>query len=809
MGLTGARLVMGLALIAILALLMTVQQISHMELSQRHVTLPVSDWTLHLGQSAHGGSARHRQHTPVGAAPQDGTPPNVCYYGDTRFFLSENSTAVFAKELVTFLGEVALRSFNDALTSGKIHVTIPVTEVQPHFVDWQDLVQFVTPMVESYDKLQVDFAPQAYTTIADSFHETNCDWVVSVKLDADDILAPGYLDWVVDKILPTVDRGAIVASRRLPRLNYGFNRCYANPKTGLVGKLGTHATCPYWAGWATGQTRIFRRDVFIALGMPFQSEPHALALSVLRSQIFTTILQETPPSYLEADFQIAKNYSWFNSTDAEMEAKTGIKMIETTDAGFGPAGIYMKTPLSSHFPFGNVSLFDRCSTDKWNEAVSNATTLNHVKGKYDYLYNWGQKSKITFYHMCKSSAMFHRERQHRGDFGRKPCEEMERKLQEELDLAAKSGADLSEEAEIAIMEPGLNMLSAENVCLYADIKIFFTKNATDTYIKEVLKMLRDVSLRSLNEALTDGRGKIQVHVPLPTSDAIFESRKSLRDFLRPGLRKYSNLVVDFSKIAARNLARTFKTTTCEWVVCVKLDADDVLSPNYLDWIIDSVIPTLDRGALVGSRHLPQLIYGFDRCYAKPTVMKGPHWGGYSVGQTRVFRRSVFEALDRPFQSDPPASVLTNFRSQVFSKILKKEPPMSLKYLRSANDFALLSKLDARLERETGIKMIETNDAGFGPAGMYVKSPLSSNFPFNHISNFLQCSAETWEQAISNATRLNTAKKGTYDYLYDWGQRSDMRLYDVCQSSHFFKLHKKQYFGTNDCSEMEDQFQEQL
>ena len=135
--------------------------------------------------------------------------------------------------------------------------------------------------------------------------------------------------------------------------------------------------------------------------------------------------------------------------------------------------------------------------------------------------------------------------------------------------------------------------------------------------------------------------------------------------------------------------------------------------------------------------------------------------------------------------------------------------MSLKYLGKANDFALFAKLDARLERETGIKMIETTDAGFGPAGIYVKSPMSSHFPFSDISKIMQCSAETWEQAISNATQFNTVKKGTYDYLYDWGQRSDMRLYDVCQSSHFFRLHKKQFFGSKDCFEMEDQFQEQL
>ena len=41
-------------------------------------------------------------------------PGSACLYGDMRFFLSENSTDIFASELLSFLGEVALRSFQDS-----------------------------------------------------------------------------------------------------------------------------------------------------------------------------------------------------------------------------------------------------------------------------------------------------------------------------------------------------------------------------------------------------------------------------------------------------------------------------------------------------------------------------------------------------------------------------------------------------------------------------------------------------------------------------------------------------------------------
>ena len=97
--------------------------------------------------------------------------PSFCFYGDTRFFLSENSTYVYAN---TFLREVAFRSFNEALNTGKMHVMIPITKVQPHFADLQELVHFVKPLVEKYEQLNIDFLPEAYNTTAGWFHTQNC-----------------------------------------------------------------------------------------------------------------------------------------------------------------------------------------------------------------------------------------------------------------------------------------------------------------------------------------------------------------------------------------------------------------------------------------------------------------------------------------------------------------------------------------------------------------------------------------------------------------------------------------------------------
>ena len=328
---------------------------------------------------------------------------DVCFFGDTRLFLTETATDVFVNEILTFLGKVALRSFNEALSEGKIHVMIPLHQVKPHFNHWTEVDKFIRPLIADYEHLNVDFSPRAFSSAANFFGRTKCSWVVAVKLDADDVLAPGYLDWIVKDVIPTLKRGAVVASRRLPRLNYGYKRCNSDPTEGVKGKLGFDDTCPYWSGWSVGQTRIFRREVFKALKMPFESVAHALALTFYRRDVITEILKEKPPWFFKRDFKHAKRWHLFRRSDKIMEKKTGIKMIDSVEAGFGPSGIYMKTPLSSHFPFGRLNRLPKCTPAKWIETIANATRGNTVKGKYEYLYEWGQHSNLTRFDNCVSS----------------------------------------------------------------------------------------------------------------------------------------------------------------------------------------------------------------------------------------------------------------------------------------------------------------------------------------------------------------------------------------------------------------------
>ena len=48
---------------------------------------------------------------------------------------------------------------------------------------------------------------------------------------------------------------------------------------------------------------------------------------------------------------------------------------------------------------------------------------------------------MTFYHMCKSSTVFDTDIRFHGDLGEKPCEEMEERLQRELENISLTTAD--------------------------------------------------------------------------------------------------------------------------------------------------------------------------------------------------------------------------------------------------------------------------------------------------------------------------------------------------------------------------------
>lgn len=343
---------------------------------------------------------------------------DICFYGSTRFSLTKNATKAFAMNLVTVLRDIALRSYNEALTGkGKIRVHIPITKA------YESYFHSLLGSLDGYDKLQVDFSESAHQHAANAFRTTTCQWVVIVKLDADDVLFPGYLDWIVQKVIPTLDRGALVTSRELPVLSCGFNRC-----------MSEYIAMNFFGGMSVGQTRVFRRDVFEALGMPFESPTHTSCWFVFRRAVFEHILKVKPPAVLRRPVppEVWRNFSLQESMDSDLEKATGIRTVETTSSGFGPAGIYLRTPLSGHFEYDKIlTRTQECTPQEWSRVITDATRSNVMKSKMAYVRNVIFAANMTLFDTCKSHKYFEIDW-----FDKHTCEEMEASMRKALAKAA-------------------------------------------------------------------------------------------------------------------------------------------------------------------------------------------------------------------------------------------------------------------------------------------------------------------------------------------------------------------------------------
>lgn len=356
---------------------------------------------------------------------------DVCFYGSTRFFFGQTTTKKFVMNFLTVLRDVSLRSFNEALIAkNKIHVLLPISSFKPHFQSVEDVIKFLKPVVDTYTKLEVTFTRNAHNFARRRFKKTSCKWVVITKLDADDVIFPGFLDWIAQKVIPTLDRGAVVGGQYMNRLVMGYDLCLVKSNVGPF----------HWPGEAMAQTRVIRRDVFLQLRTPFEAPAHTAALSSLRRAVFRLLFEgEQLPIPLEQKPNGARlKYSQEKLWDAQMENITGIRMVEPSLASdpFGPPSVYLKSPLSSHFLYENIGTMPRCTDSKWASAWDKALYQNAIKSNMDYIHTTLQRLNFSVYDTCKSHSYF-------ADFfagtsnlawfgNATTCEEMEARLRKAL-----------------------------------------------------------------------------------------------------------------------------------------------------------------------------------------------------------------------------------------------------------------------------------------------------------------------------------------------------------------------------------------
>lgn len=196
-----------------------------------------------------------------------------------------------------------------------------------------------------------------------------CAWVAKIRLDADDVLAPGYLEYISNEIVvkklegtsTTEGRswlGALIASRKLNRVVLGKGVCEAKMMEGQV-----------FAGWSVGQAIVVPVPVFVDLGYDIVGGDHTSVGQLLRNEVAHKVLHDADyssragrlPALNKSTNQMEDGIPNYNKAYDDLDATRSRVLIIDTNNTFGHVHPYLVTPLSGHFPWGELNELTPCT----------------------------------------------------------------------------------------------------------------------------------------------------------------------------------------------------------------------------------------------------------------------------------------------------------------------------------------------------------------------------------------------------------------------------------------------------------------
>ena len=196
-----------------------------------------------------------------------------------------------------------------------------------------------------------------------------CAWVAKIRLDADDVLAPGYFEYISNEIvvknlegtLTTEGRswlGALIASRKLNRVVLGKGVCEAEMMEGQL-----------FAGWSVGQAIVVPVSVFADLGYNIVGGDHTTVGQLLRNEVAHKVLHDADyssragrlPALSKSTNQTEDGIPDYNKAYDDLDATRSRVLIVDTNNTFGHVHPYLVTPLSGHFPWGELNELPRCT----------------------------------------------------------------------------------------------------------------------------------------------------------------------------------------------------------------------------------------------------------------------------------------------------------------------------------------------------------------------------------------------------------------------------------------------------------------
>lgn len=325
----------------------------------------------------------------------------------------------------------------------------------------------------------------------------------------------------------------------------------------------------------------------------------------------------------------------------------------------------------------------------------------------------------------------------------------------------------------------------EGVCIVPLLSLRDERRSTERYLESARRILRNIALRSIRMQRPSASVKtVVIQLKFSTWKQHFASKEEMTTFLHD--KAFEEVHLNIETDGEPEEPNEIRDSNCKWVAFVRLDADDALKTDYFNYIGDQLIPNvLERkfhnsdylGAVVASPCLPVLYFAFGHCdILDPCPDKYMPYSGLTVGQTRIYRRDVYERLTfrEATQGGNHAYVIERVRNEVMRQFMNVTDYRSEVVDKRGN-------LEYRRtdEEATAVKMIHVSKFG-----IYLQTPLSGHFPWREIKKKPLCTHEK-QQEISKFYEHST----DLSFVFDRNNTESLSIMDVCKSHRFFKKYQ--------------------
>jgi len=327
----------------------------------------------------------------------------VCMLCHTRILIDNvgSDSERYYQKFFSYMNQVLIPSI---LRQCEFHSSCPsirslylLIMIQGHIAGLDKFIQDVSQMIN----IRVFHHTNRYDAIIRKIVDwDDCKWLSAVYIDGDDGFLDGYFHYVSSELTRklvqtlTMDgspwRGAVFASRSIPRLFIGKGRCdYGEQKT------------IYCAGYSLGQGFILRRDVWEKMGRITTTRGlHTAFLSKFRNFIMQGLGFEKYHSE-------ACNGVWTNSDEQiaienKDAADSRIMFIDVAHE-MSTGCVYIMNPFASHFPWGTWQDLPVCG-DEEKEVIQRNYPKNieyflNIADSFDF--------NITFEEACRNNRYLH------------------------------------------------------------------------------------------------------------------------------------------------------------------------------------------------------------------------------------------------------------------------------------------------------------------------------------------------------------------------------------------------------------------